>query len=146
MRKWWQWPSLKAKSANATLVFKSNESFFNMFCEFGATEICKGARIPALVLDARELAGAKNAIKTNKDGSQFAMIRVASPEGGWVTIADTASSNHTPLQPGDLVAWMPLELGPHSITADTRTTWLGLIIAKLHPEMGENGPKVAELF
>lgn len=117
-----------------------------MFCKYGATGISKGVAIPALVLDARELADAKNAIKTNKDGSQFAMVRVASPEGGWVTLADTPNNSHTPIEPGDLVAWMPLELGPNSITADTRTRWFGLIIAKLAPEMGDNGAKVTELF
>lgn len=74
------------------------------------------------------------------------MIKVTSPEGGWITVADTPNNRHTPIEPGDLVAWMPLELGPHLLTTDTRSRWLGLIIAKLAPEMDTNGGKVVELF
>ena len=127
-----------------TLIYKSNEAAFNVFCKFGQTDLAEKRSIPALVLDAVKEAGAKRSVKYNADGSQLAMIHIAAPDGGWKTVASTCAPGLAPLQPGDLVLWMALETFEAPITNDRRSIWNGLIVAKIAPEWTPDGFRIIE--
>jgi hypothetical protein len=64
-------------------------------------------------------------------------LRVASDGGGFIVIAQTASGRGDPLKPGDAVAWIPGRHLPQIAAAspDERTGWVGLIVAKITPEI-----------
>lgn len=133
------WP-FKRKSAPSPslpkLIYKSGEAFFGLQCKYGHTELEKGQGLVALVLDAVKEHGTKVAVKVQPNGCQLATLKVASPDGGFTTFAETASPNGDHLHPGDLVIWVPMThmqkladtLGQH------RQGWIGLIVAKIAAE------------
>jgi len=88
------WPFSKKQKPPASgsgVLFKagSNEAFFEMQCKFGFSEVKIGKGVAAIVLDAVKEFGAPVAIKTEDDGTQLAMIKVASDQGGFVIPAKT---------------------------------------------------------
>ncbi|MDP2802490.1 MAG: hypothetical protein Q8O26_11470 [Phreatobacter sp.] len=133
------WPFGKKKpptSPAEALVFKSGEAFFEYQCKFGHTTLEKDKGIVGLILDARRHFGTQIAVKL-QDDRQVAAVRVASDDGGFVVLAQTPN-NGDPLQPGDLVVWVPQtymsELG--NALPDKRAGWVGLILYKIAPELG----------
>jgi hypothetical protein len=132
------WPfKTKRKPDLPTLIFKSGESFFEMQCKYGHTDIRKNVGIVALVLDAEEMFGTSEAVKIDERGIQTATLRVAAEDGGFLTIAQTASAKGDELSPGDVVVWVPSEHLPQMGNAmgDHRSGWVGLIVARVAPEM-----------
>ncbi len=109
-------------------------AFFKLQCKYGDTEIEKGKGLVAIVLDAsHEFPGIPQAVKIESDGSQLALIKVVSEDGGFVVPAKTPSGMGDRLIPGDFVAWVPHTymdaLGARS--PDKRMGWVGLIRAKI---------------
>lgn len=138
------WP-FKKKNKNTyipeAIYFKNSEGFFEYQCSFGQTNIKPNDKaIVAIVLDAQKEFGAQYPVKIDNDGKQTAALRVASEDGGFVVISPTASNKGEKLSPGDLVFWLPVtqlkEALVENIDVDPRFSWVGLIIAKIKPEMG----------
>jgi len=140
------WPFAKKKVAEPpTFVFSDTEagrkSFFKLQCKYGDTEIEKGKPLLAIVLDAsREFPGIPDPVKIEPDGSQLAVIRVVSEDGGFVVPAKTPSAKGDRLIPGDVVAWVPHTL-VETPFPDKRIGWVGLIRAKVRwMGVGTSGP------
>ena len=138
------WPFIK-QSQNTpkppTFVFKDGESFFKIQCKYGQTDIVKERAVVAIVLDAKSLFGAEMPVKLEADGSQMAVLRVASPDGGFLVPASTASNRGDPLMPGEVVHWLPMHFDQNvgNALGDARAGWVGLIIRKVAPEMDTVG-------
>lgn len=122
------------------LKFKDGAAFIEYHCKFMSTDIVPGSPLAALVLDARAESGTSVPVKVHEDGVQTAMLRVASDDGGFRVLAETASANGIRLKPGDVVAWVPYQFMPEFAEAsdDERFGWMGLIVAKIAPEIDEN--------
>jgi hypothetical protein len=78
-------------------------------------------------------------------GFQFAMLRVASPDGGFLVFASTPSRAGDELRPDDLVFWVPSTYSDEagSKMDDPRSGWIGLIRAKILPQIDMENPKFA---
>ena len=132
----WLKKSKPLPSSALPLYFKDAQAAFGYACEFLKSDLSPGAVLPALVLDAAAAIGGGVAVKRQPDGTQVAMLRVCSKDGGYVVNASSATANGPSLQPGDLVAWQagaPIE-AMKSQFPDPRSSWGGLILAKLLPE------------
>ena len=134
------WPFDKKQSGSkpGALIFKGPEEFFSYQCRYGETDIVVKRGIVSLVLDARIVAGAPTATHWNDDGSQTVTLKVASTDGGFITIAATpARAGQQALSPGDVVIWVPLKYLDTSALSelDPRMGWMGLIAAKVAPEI-----------
>jgi hypothetical protein len=132
----WSFKRKPQKPALPKVIYKSGDAFFQMQCKYGHTEIHESKGLIALVLDSKKEFGTDVAVKVQPNGCQLATIRVASADGGFRTFAETASSTGDPLEPGDLVVWVPMahmkELADQ--VGDHRSNWIGLIVAKVAPE------------
>ena len=122
------------------LRFENGEQFVDYHCSYMTTRLERGLPLAALVLDAREEFGTQAAVKLEENGVQTAVLRVASDDGGFTVIAQTASEKGDALKPGDAVAWIPETHMPRMADAagDERSCWIGFIIAKIAPEIDEN--------
>lgn len=131
----------KGKQALPVLRFESGEAFIDYHCKYMTTKLVPGSPLAAIVLDAQKEFGGPESVMSREDGVQTAMLRVASDDGGFVTMAMTASPDGDRLQPGDVVAWMP---SPErsaklaNLTGDYRSGCIGLIVAKIASEIDEN--------
>ena len=94
------WPFKKRHQQFPILPFKSGEGFFRHWCDYGDNHLAADQPIVALVLDARKFAGTQTAVKTRDDGIQVAVVRIASDDGGFEVIAETAGHGD-PLAPGN---------------------------------------------
>lgn len=112
------------------LHFKSGEAAFEMICKYMENPLEEGSCLPALVLEASE-----KAIKIVPEGHPFAMIRVASSDGGFVVPAPSMTANGPSLSIGQLVLWRALEFNADIAQGqeDQRFGWVGVIIATLKP-------------
>src|SRR5687768_7946951 len=122
------WPfKSKSKPGLSALVFKTGDAFVDYHCKYMSTRLEAGSPLAALVLDAREIFGVSVPVKTDDNGIQTATLRVASDDGGFVVIAQTASGGGDPLKPGDVVAWIPGQYLPKlaEAVADKRSGWVG---------------------
>lgn len=129
-------------SDNTTdLTFNDGASAFEYSCQCLDCSVEAKKPLPALVLDAREHFGQATAIKLNDDGTQTAVLRVPSPEGGFVVLARTAGKEGPALQGGELVAWMPLLYNEDLAreTSEEGFGWVGVIIGTLKPVLREGG-------
>lgn len=131
----WLFSREKSPKVNGLpLVFKNNEGFFEYQCKFGDVKLEEKKGLVAIVLDARKEFGTSSPVKVEADGSQLAMLRVASDDGGFVVPAKTAS-NGPLLKPGDLVFWVPIKheapLLPEQFEVDPRFFWVGFIVLKI---------------
>jgi hypothetical protein len=129
----------------SVLYFKSGQAFFEYQCEYGYTDIVVNSAIIGLVLDAERELGAPTPISIAPDGSQLAPLRIASPDGGFLVFANTPTAKGEKLQPGDVVLWVPSiyvkEAGEKM--EDSRSGWVGLIRAKVRPEIDSRSPSFA---
>ena len=131
------WPFGKSTAPKPkTLPFKDNEAFFHYQCQFGQTELMPKRGVVAIVLDARLEFEAEESVKVRADGTQVAVIRVASIDGGFKTMADTAGPGRQ-LKVGDVVIWVPLLRNEEfpMVALDERAAWMGLIAAVVAPEI-----------
>jgi hypothetical protein len=137
---------LRRKKANLHVLpiiyYKNGEAFFQSQCHFGHTTIVTHTAIVALVLDEQKEIGTSPAVCICQDGSQLAALRVASPEGGFLVCATTPSAKGEKLQPGDVVLWVPHEYVEEigDKMSDRRSGWVGLIRAKIKPEINPADP------
>jgi hypothetical protein len=132
------WPfTRKPKPGLSALVFKTGEAFVDYHCKYMKTRLEPGSPLAALVLDATEMFGVPVPVKIDDNGFQTATLRVASDDGGFVVLAQTASGGGDRLKPGDVVAWIPGQHLPKlaQATGDERFGWVGLIVAKVAPEI-----------
>ena len=144
------WPfGTKAKAPERpTFVFTDTDAgrkaFFDLQCKYGDVQIEKGKGMVALVLDAREISRIPDAVKIEPDGSQLALIKVISEDGGFIVVAKTLGSGGDRLKPGDFVLWVPdalMEIPDTLEVPDKRLGWVGLIRAKINwMEVGTTGP------
>lgn len=137
------------KGDEDTLHFKDTESAFEFSCRFERNELRENVGLPAIVLDARKLLGADDAVPIDEDGIQRAYLRVASDDGGFEVVGHAMSQNGPRLDAGDLVIWMPLKYIPELGKGfkDRRGGWAGAIIARLRPvRSNENGWAIDEHF
>jgi len=120
------------------LPFKDNASAFEYACIYLECEVAKGAMLPAIVQDGKALFGTQVSVTAAADGTQTAVVKVASKDGGFLVVAKTPGPGPE-LRPGDFVAWLA-----HSHVAklaeaspDKRFGWVGLIVGTLKPEWRE---------
>lgn len=127
----------KQKSSRGKLTFETGLEFFEHQCIFGEAEIKPKRGTVALVLDAAKEFGSGMSIKMEADGTQTAMLKVASRDGGFLVLSQTLSAGGEPLNPNDAVVWVPIEYSAAHVPegADDRYGWTGYIIAKLKPEI-----------
>lgn len=140
-----QTPAPRSDNATpGTLYFKSGPAFFEMQCKYGHTDLKEGQGIVALVLDAAKEFGTSAAVKVEPDGSQLAFVRVASSDGGFVVPAHTPSSKGERLRPDDVVIWIPHTYSDEIAEGlgDRRAGWVGIIRAKVAPELNPADPKL----
>lgn len=132
------WPfKQKRKSDIPSLVFKSGQDFFDYHCKYMDTKIEPEKPLVAIVLDAKKEFGAQVAVKTNERGIQIVTLRVASDDGGFLTYSETLSAKGEPLNPGDVVAWVPSAYNDQLARSleNRKSGWMGLIFAKVAPEI-----------
>jgi hypothetical protein len=139
----------KTASHPPTFVFTDTDagrkSFFELQCKYGDVRIEKGKGIIAMVLDpTREFPEFPDAVKVEPDGSQLALLKVISEDGGFIVQAKTPSGSGDRLKPGDFVLWVPdtlMEIPDTFEIPDKRLGWVGLIRAKINwMEVGTTGP------
>jgi len=134
------WPFSSKKPGGVLpqkLPFKSGAAFLEYQCEFGHTDIVPKMGIVALVLDSKAEFGTQNPVKVNDEGIQTVSLKVASKDGGFVVIAQTASSKGDALKPDDVVVWVPMLHSDHMVSEgmDERFGWTGCVVAKIKPEI-----------
>ena len=128
------------------LYFKSGDAALEMACKYMDCSLTEGSFLPAVVLDSRKLFGTEDSVKMQANGTQLAMLRVASSDGGFLVAANTAYPNGPSLEPGQLVLWQAMSFIPEMSkvgTSDERLGWAGLIFGTLKPEY-VNGSWVAD--
>jgi hypothetical protein len=110
------------------LYFKSTQAAFEYSCKFSFAQVQKEHPRIALVENS---SGSPDA-----NGYQNVMLRVAGSDDYFNVLASTAAPYVPPLHPGDLVLWLPMELGEWAFgVTDKRQAWLGLIVGVLAPEL-----------
>ena len=136
------WPFKKkpmqvSSPENGTLYFKSPRAFFDYQCKYGHTDVAVGVGVVALVRDAAKELGTPTSVSIKKDGSQLAALWVASSDKPFLVFGSTPSCLGERLVPDDLVLWVPAhyveEVGSNA--GDSRSGWIGLIRAKIKPEI-----------
>jgi hypothetical protein len=135
------WPfKRKQKSKLSALVFQTGQDFFDYHCKFMDTKLQQGKPLAAIVLDSKEEFGTQVAVKTDERGIQIAALRVASDDGGFVTLSQTLSAEGDALKPGDVVAWIPEAYNEMLARGlgNEQSGWVGLILAKVAPEIDLN--------
>ena len=134
----WPFKNIHQKeSILQNLVFKDGSAFFEYQCKYGETDIKQNKGVVAIVVDAPKEFGTKTVITVNPDGSQLAIVRVAAEDGGFIVPTNTPSKAGDKLVAGDLVIWVPMVLNKElgSRMGDPRSGWIGMIRAKIEPEI-----------
>ena len=129
------WHKKKPPALPDRLPFKTTRGFFEMQCKYGSTRLEPGLGIVAIVNDGQKIFGAGNYVDV-LFGVQKAMLKVASDDGGFEMMSETASPNGELLKPDDLVIWVPHHQSPDfaRIFPDKRSAWIGtIIVAKVAP-------------
>jgi hypothetical protein len=142
------WPFRKKppQAGVQKLVFKP-EGFLDYQCEYGHTEILPQKQgIVAMVLDAQKEFGTSKPVTWKPDGTQQAVLKVASEDGGFIVNSQTAKPGGEPLAPGDIVLWLPWQYMEHPLIEeadlDKRFGWVGFIVAKVKPEVDQANPNL----
>src|SRR5438309_2338861 len=119
------------------MAFKSNEAAFEFACKLHSDAVREGSGHVGIVLDSKALLGTQDAVKTQDNGRQLAVLKIANADGGFIVPAMTAIPNAPPLKPGDLVLWVAGKHLPEQAKhlGDSRKGWVGLIYAVLAPEL-----------
>lgn len=138
------WPFKRTKAAGLPnkLPFKDGAAFLEFQCEFGNTKIEPEKGIVALVLDATKEFGAEQTVSVKPSGVQTLALKVASKDGGFLVIGETAGAQGDRLCPDDVVVWVPMFHSPELVIdgTDERFGWVGVVIAKIAPEIDISDP------
>ena len=112
------------------------KALFDLQCKYGESDIVPGRAVVALVLDATKEFGTSVPIKIEADGRQLAVIKVIAPDGGFIVPAWTPGGGEH-LRVDDLVMWVPTTWAKQvaDISGDPRAGWVGLIRAKIKPDI-----------
>jgi hypothetical protein len=123
---------LNAAAPRGMFCFNDPEAFFRLQCKYGHVDIQVGTGQIAIVLDAAKMFGVPVPVKIKPDGSQEALLKVVSEDGGFVVMAKTLGKGDR-LVPGDIVMWVPVSYSNivASVGEDKRFGWVGLIRAKV---------------
>ena len=134
------WPFSNGKKGDKSNYSESELSalglaFWEMQCNFGHTAIIpRKTAIAALVV---------MSTRDRKTGIQEAKLRVASADGGFQVIARTPTKSGEDLRPNDIVMWLPMTqvslMEMLSDSNDERSSWMGLIMAKIDPKESLGG-------
>jgi hypothetical protein len=102
-------------------------------CKYGHAEIELNKGILAIVLDAKKEFGTPEPVKLEPDGTQTAVLRVVSEDGGFVVTSKTLGRGPR-LSPDDAVIWVPDAFSDEvaRLSSDRRFGWVGLIRAKVN--------------
>ncbi len=124
--------------------FTSAMEAFEHACAEHDTEIVPEQPMLAMVLESVHESGAE----TEGDGCAQLTLRVASEDGGFVAISRTTFAPKQPLNPGDLVCWVPLQQDSDlaARAQDSRFGWVGLVFASFEPEWVGDEWVVREFF
>jgi hypothetical protein len=130
------------------LVFKDAYCAFEYACKFMNCSIEKDRMMMAIVLDGRTEFGLSDSVKLKQDGIQLACLKVASDDGGFIVLAETAGRNGPKLKPGELVAWLPGFFNSQIADSveDSRFGWMGLIVGTLEPAWRDGSWEGKERF
>jgi hypothetical protein len=124
------------------LIFKGGKEFFEYQCKFGHTSIQPNHAVVGIIIDAQKELGTPTPVSLSEDGTQTVALFVASDDGGFLALSKTPSGQGDRLVPGDVVLWIPTsysdEIG-HKMS-DRRSGWIGLVRAKLNPEVAVSNP------
>lgn len=71
------------------LFFNDEAAALAHACRYMECPLKEGSMLPALVLDASEMFGTTQAVRIDSDGTQIALLRVASSDGGFLVLAPT---------------------------------------------------------
>lgn len=124
-----------ASAPSMPLHFRDASAALEYACKYLDCQLESGIRLPAIVLDAREMFGTRSAV-TTRNGRQLATLRVASSDGGFIVPAEAAGSLGPTLEAGRLVVWQAAEHSPDvaKVSTDPRFGWVGLILGTLRLE------------
>ena len=122
------------------LSFRDGKSAFDFACQYMTCSLAEGSILPGLVVDSRKEMGTAAAVKVQPDGSQIAVVRIASDDGGFSVPAMTFGAKGPSLTPGQLVAWKAVKYMPQmgQDADDKRLGWVGLIMGTLKNEYQDN--------
>lgn len=125
------------KIEETLLPFKNNQLAFEYVCKYMDCTLQSEKPLPALVAQANEFAGIEFPVQKDENGIQTVLLKVASDDGGFFVMAKTPKPIPFDLESGDFVAWQPLQYKGEVVknTEDKRIGWIGLIVAKLKPDL-----------
>jgi hypothetical protein len=123
----------RKQSSEPDLRFTNSASLFEMACKYGHTEIGLNQGMLAVVLDAKKEFGTPQPVKLEADGTQTAVLRVVSEDGGFVVPSKTLGRG-PPLSPDDAVIWVPVAFSDEvaRLSSDRRCGWVRRIRAKVN--------------
>lgn len=118
---------------NQDTQFPDTVSAFNYACEALDCSIEAYRPLPALVMNAAGMFNTAEGVKREDDGTQLAMLKVASADGGFFVLSKTSGPSGPALQVGEFVAWMPVEYSVDlaKSSEDERFGWVGMIFGTL---------------
>ena len=127
------------------LPFKSSQALFEYCNKYFDAKIKKGLARPALV-PSPGFMGIENHVTPTTDGRFKLSLLVAGPPDGFFLISETLKHGSEPILHGDLVLWLPQKAPPligkgmiGKLTGDKRSSWFGLVVSKIAPEINEEG-------
>jgi len=129
------WPFSKRNTQQPAKLIYEPEEFFALHCRHGNSEIREKYGLVALVET-----GADSSITEedrSRDGSiQTVSLRVVSADGGFEVIAQPMCDGPL-LHAGDCVLWVPYQYDEQRSlqSGDPRSGWVGVIVAKIAPEI-----------
>jgi len=131
------------QKSRTNLVFKTEEAYFDHFCKYMDCRIRKDDPLPAIVLDASEVLGAKDPVSILADGRQMIAVKIAGDDGGFLLTTETVWLGEPILKPGDLVAWNPVEYVDEVAEKfrDKRLAWIGFVVSTVKPEIWVDKPQ-----
>lgn len=134
------WRSRKTKPRRHPMSgfkFKNAQAFFDYHCQYGDTNLHKGAICYAMVSSDVTDVAASN-FGPAEPNYQILSLTVANKDGGFRRIVPHNADSGR-LEPGDLVAWVPSH--KHETMG-----WQGPIVAKCAPEFVDTGVRVLALY
>ena len=115
------------------IQFPDTTSAFEFACRALDCTLEPYKPLPAMVMNAGGMFGSPAGVKREADGTQLAVLKIASSDGGFYVLSKTSNPGGPDLAVGDFVAWMPVEYSDDLANsgADERFGWLGMIFGTL---------------
>ncbi|MEL6375258.1 MAG: hypothetical protein AAFR04_14980 [Pseudomonadota bacterium] len=116
-------------------AFSTNAEAFEYACTNLNCDIELYKALPAVVMDGASVLKAQGGVQSEPDGTQHAILQVASADGGFLVLARTLGPKGPRLAVGDLVAWIPAQYSAQLAQSghDERFGWVGVIFGTLEP-------------